>query len=119
VPKFSAGVRFVTPLFRTGLTVSAPICGMWSGGLPLRPAISPYSRAMRDFAWHGHVWGFCHPECLFGGTGTTCSRYRSMSFAALRNEQERADVLLYLNSLSDQPTALPPVEKAQNNGVPE
>jgi len=84
-----------------------------------RPAASAshfsYSRAMQNFAKQGHIWDLAAldaylaaPDRLVQGT--------IMSFAGIKNEQERADVILYLNSLSDKPAALPSAGKAKNNG---
>lgn len=63
-----------------------------------------YSRAMR--AKTGKVWDFANldiylaaPQKMVPGT--------AMSFGGVKNDQDRADLILYLRSLSDKPLDLP------------
>jgi cytochrome c len=65
-----------------------------------------YSAAMKGFAEGGKVWDFDHlnnfllaPKKYVKGT--------SMGFAGDKKDQERADIIAYLNSKSDAPLALP------------
>lgn len=65
-----------------------------------------YSAALRERAAAGEVWGFdeldgflAAPRQYLPGT--------SMSYAGLRNAQERANIILYMRSLSDDPAPLP------------
>ena len=69
-----------------------------------------YSGAMREFSEDGTVvWDYDHldhfiaaPKGLIRGT--------AMGFAGLRNPQDRADIIAYLHTLSDNPAPLPEVE---------
>ncbi len=69
-----------------------------------------YSGAMKEFSEGGTVvWDYDHldhfiaaPRGLVRGT--------AMSFAGLKNPQDRADIIAYLHTLSDNPAPLPEVE---------
>ncbi len=69
-----------------------------------------YSGAMREFSEGGTVvWDYDHldhfiaaPKGLIRGT--------VMGFAGLKNPQDRADIIAYLHTLSDNPAPLPEVE---------
>ncbi|MBX9457493.1 MAG: cytochrome c family protein [Rhizobium sp.] len=65
-----------------------------------------YSAAMKAFAEGGKVWDFDHlngfllaPKKYVKGT--------SMGFAGDKKDQERADIIAYLNSQSDSPLPVP------------
>ncbi len=75
-----------------------------------------YSSALRDFAENGEaVWDYHHlNEFLAAPKGFI--RGTSMSFAGLKRDNERADVIAYLRSLSDSPAPLPsPEADAEEN----
>jgi cytochrome c len=69
-----------------------------------------YSGAMKEFSEGGAVvWDYDHldhfiasPKGLVRGT--------AMGFAGLKNPQDRADIIAYLHTLSDNPAPLPEVE---------
>lgn len=69
-----------------------------------------YSGAMKEFSEDGTVvWDYDHldhfiaaPKGLVRGT--------AMGFAGLKNPQDRADIIAYLHTLSDNPAPLPEVE---------
>lgn len=69
-----------------------------------------YSGAMREFSEGGTVvWDYDHldhfiaaPKGLIRGT--------VMGFAGLKNPQDRADIIAYLHTLSDNPAPLPEIE---------
>lgn len=71
-----------------------------------------YSAAMKDFSQGGSVkWDFDHLNHFLEGPkkhvpGT------SMGFAGVKKETERADLIAYLRTLSDNPAELPPAEAA-------
>lgn len=65
-----------------------------------------YSAAMKAYGETGAVWSFEHlyrylfsPKKMVPGT--------KMAFAGLKKDQERADVIAYLATLSDSPVPLP------------
>ncbi|TVR10990.1 MAG: cytochrome c family protein [Salinarimonadaceae bacterium] len=65
-----------------------------------------YSAALSARAADGEVWGFEELDAFFENPraylpGTT------MAYAGLRNPQTRADIILYMRSLSDNPAPLP------------
>jgi len=67
-----------------------------------------YSAGMKDFAKDNKVWDYEHlnhfltsPKSYVKGT--------AMGFAGDKNDQERADLIAYLRTLSDNPAPLPPV----------
>ena len=70
-----------------------------------------YSQAMQDYAADGTVWDFdslnnflAAPKDYIDGT--------SMSFAGLRRDGERADLIAWLAMQNDSPVALPEPEAA-------
>jgi cytochrome c2 len=70
-----------------------------------------YSDAMQAFAEQEESWDYEHlntyladPKGVVPGT--------KMAFAGLRDESERANVIAYLHTLSDDPAPLPPAEAA-------
>lgn len=83
--------------------------GLW--GVVNRPIAAheafSYSAAMKDFSQGGaEKWDYEHlnhflaaPKAYIKGT--------AMGFAGLKNDQERANVIAYLRSLSDSPAPLP------------
>ena len=76
-----------------------------------------YSGAMKEFAEGGqNTWTYDHldhfllnPKGLVPGT--------AMSFAGLKNVQDRADLIAYLHTLSDQPAPLPEAAPADAAGA--
>ncbi len=77
-----------------------------------------YSGAMSERADAGGVWGFeeldaflANPKAYMDGT--------SMAFAGLRKPEDRADMIVYLRSLSDSPVALPEVAAAEEPAAEE
>lgn len=69
-----------------------------------------YSRAMRRAAAEGKRWDFetlytylKAPQLFVKGT--------TMAYAGVKNDQDRADLILYLRSLADKPQPLPGVDK--------
>ncbi|MFP3945134.1 MAG: c-type cytochrome [Alphaproteobacteria bacterium] len=81
---------------------------LWGvAGKPMaRRAGYGYSPAMRERAAQGGKWDgktldayLANPRKFLPGT--------SMTFVGLRKAQDRADVIVYLRSLSDEPEALP------------
>ncbi|WP_375165986.1 c-type cytochrome [Chelativorans sp.] len=90
-------------------------------GVVNRPVAShegfSYSGAMKEFAQGGQVtWTYEHldhflldPKGLVPGT--------AMAFAGLKNVQDRANVIAYLRSLSDQPAPLPEAAPAEAAGA--
>lgn len=77
-----------------------------------------YSRAMQNFAKQGHVWSFATLDAYLAAPARVVPG-TIMPFAGIKDEQERADLLLYLESLSDKPAERLPVEKVKNNGSPQ
>lgn len=66
-----------------------------------------YSSSMREFAQDGNeVWDYDHLN-EFLAAPKKYIRGTAMGFAGLKKEQERADVIAYLRSLSDSPAPLP------------
>lgn len=77
-----------------------------------------YSEAMQTFAQTGKTWTYDHldhfltnPKALVPGT--------AMSFAGVKNDQDRADLVAYLRTLSDSPVPLPTVEAAAPAEAPK
>ncbi|MEM8877638.1 MAG: cytochrome c family protein [Pseudomonadota bacterium] len=71
-----------------------------------------YSDAMMEVAANGEVWGYdeldgflANPRDYLPGT--------SMGFAGIRSPEERADLIVYLRSLSDSPAPLPELAAAE------
>lgn len=67
-----------------------------------------YSRGLRERAEAGEIWDYealnaflLRPRDYISGT--------SMTYAGIRNDQDRANVIAYLRSLSDDPAPLPEV----------
>lgn len=79
-----------------------------------------YSSALREFAANGdQVWDYEHlnefllaPKSYISGT--------AMAFAGLKKDDERANVIAYLRTLSDSPAPLPepPMEEAESAEAP-
>lgn len=75
-----------------------------------------YSNAMEEFSEGGEVdWSFerldeflADPKGYISGT--------AMAFAGLRDPQDRADILAYLHTLSNDPIPLPEPEEAEEDG---
>ena len=77
-----------------------------------------YSEAMKAFSEGGKTWTYenldhflTNPKALVPGT--------AMSFAGLKNDQDRADLVAYLRTLSDSPAPLPTVEAAAPAEAPK
>ena len=77
-----------------------------------------YSEAMKAFSEGGKTWTYenldhflTNPKALVPGT--------AMSFAGLKNDQDRADLVAYLRTLSDSPVPLPTVEAAAPAEAPK
>ena len=74
-----------------------------------------YSAAMEKFK--GQPWTFdALNEWLFKPSAYAPGT--RMSYAGITNDKQRADVIAYLRSLSDNPVALPPPEEAQKAAAP-
>lgn len=74
-----------------------------------------YSPAMEKFK--GQPWTFdALNEWLFKPSAYAPGT--RMSYAGITNDKQRADVIAYLRSLSDNPVALPPPEEAQKAAAP-
>lgn len=74
-----------------------------------------YSSAMTAYADGGQtVWGY-EPLNRFLAAPKRYIRGTAMGFAGLRKEDERADVIAYLRSLSDSPAPLPDPAAAQES----
>ncbi|MCB1454020.1 MAG: cytochrome c family protein [Rhizobiaceae bacterium] len=94
-------------------------------GLVNRPVAShegfSYSAGMRDFAAGGaQVWDYEHlNEFLINPKGYV--KGTAMAFAGLKKDPERADLIAYLRTLSDNPAPLPeaPMEEAESAAAPE
>lgn len=79
-------------------------------GVVGRPAASitdfSYSAGMKKFAEGGKAWDFEH----LNGFLTAPKKYvdgTAMGFAGLKKDSERADLIAYLNSMSDAPLPIP------------
>lgn len=71
-----------------------------------------YSAAMKDFSQGGSVkWDFEHLNHFLEGPKKYVSG-TSMGFAGVKKEAERADLIAYLRTLSDNPAPLPEPEAA-------
>ncbi len=88
-------------------------------GVVNRPAASvegfSYSAAMKEFAATGNKWDFEHlnkfltsPKGYIKGT--------AMGFAGDKKDNERADLIAYLRTLSDDPAPLPAADAAPAEG---
>ena len=74
-----------------------------------------YSPAMEKFK--GQPWTFdALNEWLFKPSAYAPGT--RMSYAGITNDKQRADVIAYLRSLSDNPVPLPPPEEAQKAAAP-
>ena len=76
-----------------------------------------YSSAMKTFAEGGTVWDYDHlnhflasPKGLVKGT--------AMGFAGVKKPDERANLIAYLRTLSDNPVPLPEVTAPENVSAP-
>lgn len=80
-----------------------------------RPAASvegfSYSAAMKEFAAAGNKWDFEHlNKFLFSPKGYI--KGTAMGFAGDKKDNERADLIAYLRTLSDNPAPLPAADAA-------
>jgi cytochrome c len=80
------------------------------GAVTARHAEFQYSSAMSELGKASHKWTYEElyrylyaPKKHVPGT--------KMAFAGLKKDEDRANVIAYLRSLADSPSALPPVEK--------
>jgi cytochrome c len=91
--------------------------GLW--GVVDRPIAAhegfAYSEGMKSYAATAKTWTFdnlnhflTNPKAAVAGT--------AMSFAGVKNDQDRADLLAYLRTLADSPVPLPTVEAAAPAG---
>jgi cytochrome c2 len=65
-----------------------------------------YDDAMKKFAQEANTWTFDHLNTFIHDPKATVPGTK-MAFAGLKNDQERADVIAYLRTLSDNPLPLP------------
>ena len=82
--------------------------GLWDV-LGRKPAAHPgfnYSGAMKDFSGKQPVWDYDALYTFLKAPGKDVPG-TNMTFAGLSNGQQRADVIDFLNSLSDKPLPLP------------
>src|SRR5690606_27324523 len=84
-----------------------------------RPAASiegfNYSAAMKEFAAEGNKWDYEHlNKFLFSPRGYI--KGTIMGFAGDKKDNERADLIAYLRTLSDDPAPLPEAEAAPASG---
>lgn len=70
-----------------------------------------YSAGMQAFAEQEKTWTYAHLDAFLANPRGVVNG-TAMSFAGIRNDQERADLVAYLRTLSDNPVPLPPVEEA-------
>lgn len=77
-----------------------------------------YSEAVKAFAEGGKTWTYenldhflAGPKAFIPGT--------AMGFAGIKNDQDRADLVAYLRTLSDSPVPLPTVEAAASAEAPK
>jgi len=71
-----------------------------------------YSNAMNEFADGGQIqWDYEHLNAFLAAPRSYV-RGTSMSFAGIRSEKERADIIAYLRAQSDSPVALPSPDAA-------
>lgn len=84
---------------------------LWNvvGGAVLSHADFNYSSGMKEWG-ADKTWTFEHLDAFLENPRGTV-KGTAMSFAGIKNDQQRADVLVYLRSLSDSPVPLPEVEK--------
>lgn len=84
---------------------------LWNvvGGAVLSHPNFNYSSGMKEWG-ADKTWTFEHLDAFLENPRGTV-KGTAMSFAGIKNDQQRADVLVYLRSLSDSPVALPEVEK--------
>ncbi len=84
-------------------------------GVVMRPIAShegyDYSDAMKAFAQENGNWTYEHLNTFLHDPGGTVSGTK-MTFAGLKNDSERANVIAYLRTLSDNPEPLPKPEAA-------
>jgi cytochrome c len=94
--------------------VGPNLYGVVGGPHDHEPGFS-YSAAMEKFK--GQPWTFdALNEWLFKPSAYAPGT--RMSYAGITNDKQRADVIAYLRSLSDNPVALPPPEEAQKAAAP-
>jgi cytochrome c len=94
--------------------VGPNLYGVVGGPHDHEPGFS-YSAAMEKFK--GQPWTFdALNEWLFKPSAYAPGT--RMSYAGITNDKQRADVIAYLRSLSDNPVALPPPEDAQKAAAP-
>lgn len=70
-----------------------------------------YSAGMLAFAEQEKTWTYAHLDAFLANPRGVVNG-TAMSFAGIKNDQERADLVAYLRTLSDNPVPLPPVEEA-------
>ena len=105
--------RPATPSTRAARTSSAPICGASSAARRASEAGFNYSAAIKA---KGGNWTIddlnqfiTNPKAVVPGT--------NMTFAGINRGSERADLIAYLNTLSDNPAPLP--KAAEAPGAPK
>ena len=76
---------------------------------PVAAADFGYSSAMNGFAEGETVWDYDHLNAFLAAPRSYV-RGTSMSFAGIRSEKERADIIAYLRAQSDSPAPLPSTE---------
>jgi cytochrome c len=92
-------------------------------GVVMRPIAShegyEYSEAMQAFAKEAGNWTYEHLNTFLTDPRGTVPQTK-MTFAGLKNDSERANVIAYLRTLSDNPEPLPkPVAEGQVPGAEE
>jgi cytochrome c len=70
-----------------------------------------YSSGMLAFAEQEKTWTYAHLDAFLANPRGVVNG-TAMSFAGVKNDQERADLIAYLRTLADSPVPLPPVEEA-------
>jgi cytochrome c len=70
-----------------------------------------YSAGMQAFAEKEKTWTYAHLDAFLANPRGVVEG-TAMSFAGVKNDQERADLVAYLRTLADSPVPLPPVEEA-------
>lgn len=69
-----------------------------------------YSKAMRDFSKKGYIWDFTTLDSYLHAPARVVPG-TIMSFTGVQNEQDRVDLLRYLNTLSESPMIFPGKEE--------
>jgi cytochrome c2 len=84
---------------------------LWNvvGGPVLSHPDFNYSSGMKEWG-ADKSWTYANLDAFLANPRGTV-KGTAMSFAGIKNDKQRADVLVYLRSLSDSPVALPEVEK--------